>query len=340
MAAVDGSRPPRVGLVLGGGGAAGLAFHAGVTLALHHDLGWDARDADIIVGTSAGSIIGGLLRAGLSAEDLAAWASDATPTANGRKFRALMLRADHLPQRVGLPLPTLPGWGAFGVLTRPSQLRAALTTVLPNGLADHGPRLAMMDRLLTAWPEQSLWISAARVGDGQLTWFGRTRDVAPSGAGRLVDVERPDPAPSPAQAIAASCAIPVLARPVRIGNHRYVDGGVHSPTNADVLAEQDLDVVIVSSPMSHGPDSRGRMPSRRLAQRRLDGEVRKLRARGLRVQVVSPDAPTLGAMGWNMLDRARTTGVMRAAFLGTIGQLDDLSSSLFSRSAGMERGHR
>ena len=53
----------RVGLVLGGGGIAGMAFHAGVLLALHHDLGWDARDADVIVGTSAGSIVGALLRA-------------------------------------------------------------------------------------------------------------------------------------------------------------------------------------------------------------------------------------------------------------------------------------
>jgi NTE family protein len=318
--------PPRIGLVLGGGGTAGLAFHAGVLLALHHDLGWDARDADVIVGTSAGSIVGALLRSGLAAEDLAAWASDAAPTSNGQEFRALMRQADLLPQRLSLPIPTLPGRAALGVLTHPSQLRAALTTVLPNGLADHGPRLALLDRLLTTWPEQSLWISTARVGDGRLTWFGRPRAVAPSGAGRLVDIDRLDPAPSPAQAIAASCAIPILARPVRIGNHRYVDGGVHSPTNADVLAEQDLDLVIVSSPMSHGAYSTGRTPSRRMAKHRLDREVRELRARGLRVQVVSPDAATMQAMGWNMLDRATTTRVMRAAFLGTTGQLDPTMS--------------
>ena len=84
----------RIGLVLGGGGIAGMAFHAGVLLALHHDLGWDARDADVIVGTSAGSIVGALLRAGVTPEDLAAWATDATPTQDGRKFRALMLHAD------------------------------------------------------------------------------------------------------------------------------------------------------------------------------------------------------------------------------------------------------
>ena len=78
----------RVGLVLGGGGIAGMAFHAGVLLVLHHDLGWDARGADVVVGTSAGSIVGASLRAGVAPEDLAAWATDATPTPSGRKFRA------------------------------------------------------------------------------------------------------------------------------------------------------------------------------------------------------------------------------------------------------------
>src|SRR4051794_37190794 len=97
-AAVSTSLPPatttRVGLVLGGGGVAGMAFHAGVLWALHHDLDWDARDAVVIVGTSAGSIVGAVLRAGVAPEDLAAWATDATPTQGGRKFRALMQHAD------------------------------------------------------------------------------------------------------------------------------------------------------------------------------------------------------------------------------------------------------
>src|SRR3954447_25611621 len=63
---------PRVGLVLGAGGVAGLSFHAGVLSALEVDLGWDAREAAVIVGTSAGALAGGLLRAGVSATDLAA----------------------------------------------------------------------------------------------------------------------------------------------------------------------------------------------------------------------------------------------------------------------------
>src|SRR5947208_6773124 len=62
-----------IGLVLGAGGVVGGAYHAGALTALEHDLGWDPRDANVIVGTSAGSLVGALLRTGIPASDLAAW---------------------------------------------------------------------------------------------------------------------------------------------------------------------------------------------------------------------------------------------------------------------------
>src|SRR5215212_7186801 len=64
---------PRVGLVLGAGGVVGQAYHAGVLAALELDLGWDPRTADVIVGSSAGSVTGTALRLGVPAHDLAAW---------------------------------------------------------------------------------------------------------------------------------------------------------------------------------------------------------------------------------------------------------------------------
>src|SRR3954470_17972026 len=73
----------RVGLVLGAGGIVGQAYHAGVLAALEHDLGWDPRTADIIVGSSAGSVTGTLLRLGVPAHDLAAWAVEAPLSPEG-----------------------------------------------------------------------------------------------------------------------------------------------------------------------------------------------------------------------------------------------------------------
>jgi predicted acylesterase/phospholipase RssA len=65
-----------VGLVLGGGGLRGAVFHAAALSALEIDLGGDARTADVVVGTSAGAVMGLLLRLGISATDLAAMVSD------------------------------------------------------------------------------------------------------------------------------------------------------------------------------------------------------------------------------------------------------------------------
>ena len=314
--------PPRVGLVLGGGGAGGLAFHAGVLWALHHDLGWDARTAEIIVGTSAGSIVGALLRSDVVAEDLAAWATDADPSEGGREFRAVMQTADRAVTRPGLPMPNLPGWHALNTLRHPSQIPGAIATMLPNGFFDQSARVRTLERLIGRWPTKPLWISAVRVGDGRLEWFGRDRDST-------VGVEL-------AHAVAASCAIPVLARPVRIGAHRYLDGGITSATHADVLLGEELDLVLVLSPMGH---QGGRNPMRSVAHRRVRREVAQLENAGIAVQVISPDHDTAGAMGFNMMDRRRVGAVMRRSFLGATAQLDDVTAELL-RSTGAARAGR
>lgn len=304
-------RSARVGLVLGGGGASGLAFHAGVLWALHHDLGWDPRTADVIVGTSAGSIVGALLRSDVPAVDLAAWATDVNPSMEGNRFRAVMDAADSAGTRRAVPRPTMPGWHMLNALRHPSQIPGALATMLPHGLHDHSARMATPDLFVETWPSKPLWISAVRVGDGRLEWFGRNADIAG--------------AVKPGDAVAASCAIPVLARPVRIGNHRYVDGGVKSATHADVLVGADLDLVIVLSPMGH---LAGRNPLRTVAHRRVRREIALLERSGLGVQLISPDGDTASTMGFNMMDRTRTGSVMRHAFLGATAQLDPSAAAV------------
>src|SRR5512134_1494949 len=91
---------PRVGLVLGAGGAAGRAFHVGALAALEEVAGFDARTAEVVVGTSAGSIVGALLRAGLSARDYCAWTAG-EPV--GEEARSLLGRRAADPPRVPFP---------------------------------------------------------------------------------------------------------------------------------------------------------------------------------------------------------------------------------------------
>jgi len=299
----------RIGLVLGAGGEVGHAFHAGVLAAIADTTGWDARGAEVVVGTSAGSIVGSLLRAGLSPADLAARVTDAPLSDDGRR---LLARADAAnarlrpiptrpPRRRGLPTMSAPGalvraafqpWNA-----RPGTLAAA---ALPAGRISTEIISVGLRALFDAWPEAPLWINAVELHTGRRATFGRD----PS---RDTDV---------ATAVAASCAIPSFFAPVDIDGVRYVDGGAHSPTNADLVAGIELDLVVVSSPMSIAgnalrvaPDQ----PARRYNRLTLAREARRVRGAGTPVITFQPTTADLAVMGLNAMDPSRRADVARRA---------------------------
>jgi NTE family protein len=300
----------RVGLVLGGGGVVGQAYHSGVLAVLQHDFGLDARTVDVVVGTSAGSITGTLLRLGVSAEDLAAWTVKAP----------LSGEDDVLRQMTEAPLPELAPFRPRELLrrplglpgrhmlqravTRPLQFRplAAGMALVAPGRHDILEQLAALRELeRPEWPERDLWICAVRRRDGRRVVFGRP------GA----------PRPPIHLAIGASCAVPGYFAPVQIGLHSYVDGGAHSPTNAAVLRGQGLDVVIVIAPMSGPAGWRpGIYPAaRRYSERLLQREVKALRAEGIRTVVFAPGPGEQQVMGTDMMSRRRLDEVIQQSFL-------------------------
>jgi NTE family protein len=300
----------RVGLVLGGGGVVGQAYHSGVLAVLEHDFGWDPRSADMIVGTSAGSITGTLLRLGVSAEDLAAWTVKAPLSGDDVVLRQMAeatipelapFRPLELLRR---PL-RLPGRHMVArALTRPLQFRpmAAGMALMAPGRHDILEQLAALRELeRPEWPQPDLWICAVRRRDGRRVVFGR-----------------PGSPEAPIhRAIGASCAVPGYFAPVQIGRHSYVDGGVHSPTNAAVLRGQGLDTVVVIAPMSGPAGWRpGIFPAaRRYAERLLQREVRALQAEGIRTVVFSPGPGEQQVMGTDMMSRRRLDEVIQQSFL-------------------------
>lgn len=295
----------RVGLVLGAGGATGAAFHAGTLLALQHDLGWDPNSADVIVGSSAGSIIGALLRAGLSTDDLAAWGSSVEALPAGRvSRRTLELVGNAGSQLVpSFPRPRVVSPALWRSLLPPSRLRVhtALFAMLPDGWLDAGSNLEQLGRLLEAWPEDRLWLTAVGRRDGRRVVFGRD-----------------DIAVTPGQAVAASCAVPGVFTPVTVGERRYIDGGAHSPTNADLLLDAGVDTAIVLSPMSAPWGAIGWRSDRvvrSMCRRVLSAECEQLAGRGIAVHVFEPDAATLRSMGANPLDDSKAPSVVRESFL-------------------------
>ncbi|MGY1739507.1 MULTISPECIES: patatin-like phospholipase family protein [unclassified Blastococcus] len=302
----------RVGLVLGGGGVVGQAYHAGVLAALEHDLGFDARDAEVVVGTSAGSITGTLLRLGVSAEDLAAWTVKAP----------LSDEADVMRSLAETPVPELAPFRPLSVLRRPLRLPgphmvrrafarpwrfrplAAGMALIAPGRHDIVEQLAALREVETPeWPDPALWICAVRRRDGGRVVFGR-----------------PGSPPAPLHlAVAASCAVPGYFAPVEIDGMGYVDGGVHSPTNAAVLRGSGLDLVVVVSPMSGSAGWRPDLyaAARRHATRLLAREVRALEAEGIETVVFAPGAEEQRVMGDDMMARARLTEVISESFLAT-----------------------
>ena len=291
---IRGSTPgmPRIGLVLGGGGVVGQAFHAGVLAALYDATGWDARDAAVIVGTSAGAVVAVELRAGLGPLDQVAICAGRKLSADGRRLLTRLGPEPNVsPSRVDVDLRE-----AARSYHRLST-RAILSplTVQPGVLASASMPpgristewLSARVRWLNgggAWPERPLWVSAVRLDSGKRVMYG-----APG-----------EPRVDLGDAVAGSCAIPGYFAPVLIDGAFHVDGGAHSPTSADVLQARGLDLVVVSSPMSlaamagwHGAD----VVMRNSHHRTLAVEMARVRRNGTPVVAFEPGTRDLEVMG-------------------------------------------
>ena len=254
--------------MLGGGGVTGIAWETGLLAGLL-DAGVDLTDADVVIGTSAGSVVGAQVRSGLPVDELyiiqlrdatgeiaarmgvgtlarfvvaAAWPGD--PTAGRARLGRAAMRAQTVPE---------------------AQRREVIANRLP----------------VHEWPERTLLITAVDAESGERRVFDRDSGV-----------------PLP-EAVAASCAVPMVWPPVTIGSRRYVDGGVASVANADLA--QGCDRVVVLAPVD-------------FAMRRSQRITAQLAALGphVRSSVVTPDAASRKAIGSNTLDPAHRAASARA----------------------------
>jgi NTE family protein len=319
-----------IGVVLGGGGITGHAFHAGVLAAIDEVLGFDVRTASIVVGTSAGSTAGSLVRAGLSGDDLVARALGEPPSPQIAKVLERYgppIDVSTLPKPRGLSLrrPAAPG-RLLKAMRRPRGNRAGTMAgaLIAEGEIPSQIVSDPIDRLFGGrWPDQPLWICAVRLDDGSRVVF-RAADAAEVTVG---------------SAVAASCAVPGWYRPVVIGGERFVDGGLWSPTNADALVGETLDAVIISSPMSAVPGAaRGRRDGigRSFLRRYLTREVEELRRSGLPALVIEPTAGDIDEMGADVLDPSRRGPVTRQVRSSAVARLQDGDLAQRVREMGID----
>lgn len=305
----------RVGLVLGAGGTAGVAFHAGVLSALAEGLGWDARSAELVVGTSAGSVTASGLRAGLAPADMLARMAGGEMSAEGA---ALMARTDAVVDRSAVRAAARFPTGApaapsvlLAAGRRPRRVRpgAVVAGLLPPGVVPTDPISAGVDALFgDTWPDKPTWLCAVRLDNGRLTVFGR------EGA----------PTARMGEAVAASCAIPGFFTPVDIGGVRYVDGGAHSITNLSRVARQGFELVVVSAPMSRTGVRRPGFGAlaRDFTRLQLGAEARRVRAGGAEVVAFSPTVEDQDAMGRNPMDPTRQGPIAEQARISTLRRLE------------------
>jgi NTE family protein len=187
----------------------------------------------------------------------------------------------------------------------------------------HGVRRRFGSR----WPDEALYLVAVRRRDGRRVAFGRDGD----------------PQTDVAHAVAASVAIPGFFRPVCIDGDEYVDGGVHSPTNADLLAGGPLDAVVVSSPMSLDP--RGVRPRpdlglRWMWHRTLCAETRTVQRTGIPVVTVEPGGALLATMGLRPLRGMRVEEIEEGAYTRTVDVLLRPANAAIVRLLGGARTQR
>jgi NTE family protein len=318
----------RVGLVLGAGGVLGGAWLVGGLSALARETDWDPGSADQIVGTSAGSMVGALVAAGVPPWFMVAHS-------RGEVFEGLMgpdgRPAAEADRSAGASFRLHRGFPVIG----PGSLRMAFTALsnplrhtpfqmvagwIPTGFISTDSLKDVVRRAVPGdWVDHpNYWAVACDYETGRRTPFGRLGS----------------PRAHIADAVAASCAIPGFYRPVKIGRRRYVDGGVCSVSNLDLVAGRGFDVVICLNPLTSSSEGERRarggvtglaagavnsaldfVPSltRRASRGRLEREARKVRRFGTQVVIIEPTVEDHAVMGHNWMSAERRQDVIDMA---------------------------
>lgn len=316
-----GARRTARGLVLGGGGVLGAAWMVGALTALEDVHGFDVRDCDVIVGTSAGSIIGALLGAGISVQQLVEHQRGVPITDGplaGYSFDYEKASGGSRPKR---PKLLGPGSARMIVSGLGSVGRMPPTAVLSGFLPVGKGSLARVGHLIDAVTPMDEWSPHAN-------FWAVTMDYE---SGRRVAFGKPSSPVAPlSKAVMASCSIPGWFEPIEIGGRHYVDGGTWSATNADLVAALNLDEVYVVAPMVSFHFDRPRSVLTRMERRwrvqvtkRCLREVEKVRKGGADVSVLGPGPEDLEAIGANLMDLPRRHQVLDTSIRTSTAALRD-----------------
>ncbi|MGW7528913.1 patatin-like phospholipase family protein [Streptomyces sp. NPDC054783] len=258
-------------LVLGGGGPVGGAWLTGVLAGLA-EAGIDLGSADVVIGTSAGAVFGSRLRCGVPASEL---------------YERQLSGADAVRLPVTARQTARFLWAALGSRDPQRSVERLARAALRAGT---GPESDVFDTVgallgdVRDWPGRGLRITGVDVRTGRLEVFDSRSGVT------LLE------------AVAASCAVPVVWPPVTVAGRRWMDGGSRSTANLQLARGYRRVLAVVPVPRAVGPHPSASQQAAELS----DG--------GARVILLCPDRAARRAMGHNMADDTRRAAAARAGY--------------------------
>jgi NTE family protein len=267
-------------LVLSGGGPLAVAWEAGLAAGLA-EVGVRLADADFILGTSAGAIVGAQLAGG---RDPAAIASAILDEAKGVRPAGAAV----FPPEAVAQLPQLFAKSQSSP-DNPAAARAEIGAyALAQTSESEDASVARFGAMLgmTEWPAAPFGCVVVDTAEGAVHILTRE-------SGASID-----------RAVAASCSLPGISPPITIGGRRYIDGGFASTANADLAQGYDEILVVCFRANNPGGDR---------IEARLNSQVAALRQTGARVMTVMPDDACRAALGSQTMDLSRRPDVARVA---------------------------
>jgi NTE family protein len=268
-------------LVLGSGGTIGIAWQAGLLAGLA-EAGVDLADADFIVGTSAGSLVGAQIAMGKEPVALAESilsvnlpTSGSWPEPDFTEFIYKMAEAGSRKGRARDVRAEIGKW-ALESPTISEEMFVALVSYLFNEVGDD------------EWPQRNYACTAVDALSGEfVVWNKRTS----------ADIKL---------AVASSCSVPGMFPPITINGRRYMDGGTRSATNADLAKGYDTVIVVAVS------GAAGDLKMVEQFRKRLNKELATLRESGTKVALILPDDASIEAFGTNLMDPSRSADAAQA----------------------------
>ncbi len=259
----------KTALVLGGGGALGISWETGVLAGLQRS-GVDVSGADLLVGTSAGSVVAAQIAQGQTLDSLIERHMEQRPDGIEANMEFDVQKLVTLFQK----------WAGLTEVTQADRAEIGGMALASKTVSEDRWVTSFEELVDPDWPRRNLLLTSVDAESGEFKTWSKADGI---------DIRR---------AVASSCAVPGMFPCVSFEGRRYQDGGVRSGTSADLAT--GYDTVLIIAPIGSG--TAGIDP---LLGRQARAEAEALRAAGTNVELVFPDAQAIDAIGPNRMDGTR-----------------------------------